>query len=56
MHSISKLSVNNMKRSMPLNAKNDAIHSMGKNEWWVLSMMVAKNSKDSVWEFVLLTF
>jgi len=56
MHSISEESVNNMKRRMPLNAKNDAIYSMGKNEWWVLSMMVAKNSEDSEWEFVLLTF
>lgn len=45
--------MNNMKRSMPLNAKNDAIYSMGKSEWWVLSMIVAKNSEDSKWEFVL---
>jgi len=41
---------------MSLNAKNDAIYSMGKNEWWVLSMMVAKNCEESEWECVLLTF
>jgi hypothetical protein len=29
---------------------------MGKNEWWVLSMMVAKNREDSEQQFVLLTF
>jgi len=45
-----------MQRNLSLNAKNDAIYSMGKNEWWVLSMMVVKNSEDSEWEFVLLTF